>query len=292
MIPQIIIDMIGCYSSLTAKCNINKLGPPFTFYLSDQVQSNIYCKNVLSVDLKSAYPSICNIYFGKNSDFTKEVFSKPTKFEKNKFISITLKEKGIKDGNDYLAEFVIISKLIVIGYIYTKFSNVTIIEFIRDGVVIQYDYINSNFNSDQLKFLKFIDSFNLIFHEDLLEAYIRINKTSYIKSENQLILKGEYKNCPKYIRDIIMSFLNGNIYDINLLKSIKTIYSDIFSKILMLSGMIEEIEQFYSFEGTFLDSSGKLSNRKNFDSKSYLVYIIYPILSLLRLNQKIFNFNN
>jgi len=287
VIPQTVIEMIGCYSSLTERCSINKLGPPFTFYLSDQVQSNIYCKNVLSVDLKSAYPSICNIYFGKNSEFTKEVFSKPTKFEKNKFISVTLKEKSIKDGTDYLAEFVIIAKVIILGYIYSKFSNITIIEYIRDGAIIKYDYINSEFSSDQLRFLELINSFNLIFHEDLLDSYIRVNKTTFIKSEEQLTLKGQYKECPKYILEVINSFLNGNIYDLQFLKSVKTVYSELFSKIIIASGMVDEIEQFYSFNGKFLDSSGKLSTHKDFDSKAYLAYIIYPILSLLRLNQKI-----
>ena len=214
------------------------------------------------------------------------IFSKPNKFEKNKFISVTLKEKGLKDGNDYLADFVIISKLIILGYIYTKFSNITIIEFIRDGAVIKYESINSNFNSDQLKFLEFIDRFNLIFHEDLIDSYVRINKSTFIKNENQLIIKGQYKNCPKYITNVILSFLNGDIYNDQFLKSIKTIYSDIFSKIIMLSGMIEEIEYFYSFEGSFLDVTGKLLTREKFNSKAYLVYIIYPILSLLRSNQK------
>jgi len=284
--PKTVIDILGCYSLLTSNCSINQLGPPFTFYLSEYLQSNIYCKNVLSVDLKSAYPNICKIYFGKNSEFTKEVFSKPNKFERNKFISITLKEKSQRDGNDYLADFVIIAKLIILGYIYTKFENITIIEYVRDGAIIKYEYINSNFNNEQLKFLKFIQEYDLIFHEDEINSYLRINRTTYTKTNNDLIIKGHYKNSPPFILETINNFLNGKIYDHQFLKSIKTIYSSIFSKIIMLSGMVDEINHFYSFNGTYLDSSGKLSDKETFDVKAYLVYIIYPILSLLRLNQK------
>jgi hypothetical protein len=286
LFPQIIIDMVRCYSSITAECDINKLGPPFTFYLSDNSKSNVYCKNLVYVDLKSAYPSISKIYFGKDSDFVKEIESKPNKFEKNKFIATTLKSASDTHENNYLIEYNIICKLITLGYIYTKFKEITIIEFIKDGAIIKYGYINSNLDQNQKQFLNFINDYGLIFHEDNIDSYIRINKTTILKSNTGLKLKGKYKNAPEYIVHIIDMFLNGNIYDTSLLNSIKYVYDDTFSKIIILSRMIDEINSFYSFNETFLNSFGDLSNLQSFNSKAYLIYILYPVLSLLRLNQK------
>lgn len=288
---QTIIDIIGSYIAITSECNFNKLGPPFKFYLADdEVHSNVYCKNPIYIDLKSAYPSISEIYFGKNSKFVKDILSKPNKFEKNVFISISLKALSIQNNNEYLTEYNIICKIIILGYIYTRFKDITVIEYIKDGAIIKYSLINSELNSHHKQFLEFINKYKLIFHEDEISSYIRINKTTILKTD-ELKLKGKYKNAPKYIQDIIISFLEGNIYNEQFLNSIKIIYSEAFSKLVILSGMVNEIDSFYSFNGTFLNSSGNLSTLETFDPKAYLVYIIYPILSLLRLNQKEISFS-
>jgi len=286
MMPKIIIDMVGCYSSITSNCPINQLSSPFTYYLSDHVQSNIYCRNLIMVDLKSAYPSICKIYFGEYSDFTKEVFSKVDKLERNKFISINLKNLYEKDGNNYIFDFNVICKLIILGYIYTKFNNVTIIEYIKDGVIIKYNSLNSDHNINHVNFLKFIEKYNLIFHEDVTKSYVRFHKTTILENNDMIEFKGIFKNIPYYILTVIKKFLDGNIYNQSLLNDIKLIYSYNFSRIIILSNMIDEINLYYSFNGEFLDSSGNLSNIHKFDSKAYLVYVIYPILSLLRFNSK------
>jgi len=284
-----ISKLIEAYTLITQKCEINYLGPPFTYYLADYLNNNLFVKNVLYLDLKSAYPSICQIYFDKDSEFIEKLNSLPNKLEKNKFIAINLKKLSEINQNKIITEFNILCKVLILGYTYSIFNNPVIIEYIKDGVIIKFSELNKNLDDNQKYFLNFINENNFKIHIEKILSYIRLCKNTSILSfddYNNIIIKGKYKNIPEYIKKLILKFLEGEIYNTILLNEIRIIYSEVFSKIIFASNLIDEIRYYYSFDKYYLNKYGKLSDKNEFNNEAYLNYIIYPILSMIRLNSK------
>jgi hypothetical protein len=268
---------------LTKECNIRQLGPPFTYYYSEETKSNILAKNVIEIDVKSAFPTICKILFGENHTFVQNIFNIQDKLQRNIFISTTLTEQSKIDGQHYLNELNLWSKMLILSYAYSNYEEIHILEYVKDGILIK----GEKKNNPSIELDTFIKKYQIEFHEKIKTYYIRFNKTS-ISSDSKIKVKGQYHDPPEYFKHILDSFLKGNIYDSELLNHIKRAYSSIYFNILLKSKLNDELKYYYEFqEKKYLDNRNRLtSNIFELYPKSYLFEFIYPLLSLLRTDYK------
>lgn len=279
-------DLMTLYIDIVSECSIGQLGPPFSYYYADDVQTNLLAKDVIEVDIKSAFPTICKLYFGEDHPFVKNIFALEDKLERNIYIATTLKQQADLDGSQYLNELNLWSKIFVLGYTYSKYKDISIIQYVKDGVIIQ-GKLKDTFTQNQHIFLNYIVDHNIIFHETPILYYIRFNKTSIIKTSNELKVKGKFRNLPKYIEtELLPRFFNGEIYDSDLLYHIRDIYSRTYFEILKGGKLFMDIEYFYGLnENQYLNIQENFGGLGNICPKIYLIGIIYPILSLFRINQ-------
>ena len=279
-------EIMTLFVEITVDCDIAQLGPPFSYYYADNLKSNLLAKDVVEVDVKSAFPTICKLYFGENHQFVKNIFKIDDKLKRNIYISTTLKQQSEIDGGNYLNELNLWSKILVLGYTYCKYEDISILQYIKDGVIIK-GKLRDNIDQNQEIFLNYIIDNNITFHQKSINYYIRFNKTSVIKNEITLDIKGKFKQLPKYIEEFILpSFFNGEIYNTEILNELKKIYSPIYYKILKEGRLVDKIEYYYSINnGHFLSIKEKLETIETIFPKMYLIGIIYPILALFRINQ-------
>jgi len=130
-------DLMTLFVDITVDCDIAQLGPPFSYYYADVLKSNLLAKDVFEVDVKSAFPTICKLYFGEEHPFVKSIFAIDSKLERNIFIATTLKQQAEQDGGHYLNELNLWSKILVLGYTYCRYEDVSIIQYVKDGVIIR-----------------------------------------------------------------------------------------------------------------------------------------------------------
>lgn len=281
--------IISIYTQLTKYCNIGSLGPPFTYFESDEIKSNIYINDLIELDIKAAFPTICKFYFGEDHPFVKNIFNITEKKKRNIYIATTLTEQTKIDKKNYLQELNLWCKILIIGYIYVWYDNIAIVEYKKDGLLFKGNQ-KTKISSLGKIFDDFIERQHVVFHKTLISQYMRINKTSFFNIGGNLKIKGLYKTLPKYIIDYILPllFINGKIYDYKTLYKIKEKYSYNYSQILIKSGLIELVNDYYKFSNNmFLTYNGKMvTNINQLHCQSYLTYLIYPILSLLRLKIK------
>ena len=176
------------------------------------------------------------------------------------------------------------SKLLIFCYAFTYFNNITILEYVKDGMYIIGNK-NEEFNEDQLKFIEIMKEYDIQFHNTTIDLYLRFNKTSIYKTDNNIIIKGKYKGLPQCILDILTKFINGLFYNTQLLDIIQEYYSDIMFKIVYYGHIEEYIKYLYEFENNkYLTITNELtSNIAETSPKSYLFNIIYPVLNLMRI---------
>jgi len=282
-------EIISIYSQLTKYCKINNLGPPFTYYEADEIKSNIYTTDLMELDITSAFPTICKFYFGEDHPFVKNIFNITEKIKRNIYISTTLTEQSKRDNKNHLQELNLWCKILILGYIYSWYDDIAIIEYKKDGLLFKGNQ-KTKISSISEVFNSFIERQDVVFHKTLVSGYMRINKTSFFNIGGNLKIKGLYKTAPEYIIDHVLPllFINGKIYDHKALYEIKEKYSYAYSQILIKSGLVELVNKYYKFSnGMFLTHNDKLTNNINqLHCQAYLTYIIYPILSLLRLKIK------
>jgi hypothetical protein len=282
-------NVMSMYSQLTKSCKINNLGPPFTYFEADEIKSNIYVTDLIELDITAAFPTICKFYFGEQHQLVKNIFQITEKKQRNIYIATTLTEQSKIDGKNYLQELNLWCKILILGYIYSQYENIDIIEYKKDGVLFKGDHINT-LSSIAVKFNEFIKEQNVIFHKTVINQYMRINKTSIFDIAGSIDIKGGYKSMPDYLALEVLPLLliNSKIYDHKTLNEIKQKYTYKYSQIVIKSGIKEYIDKYYRFKNnTFLDCNGKLTkNIQEIYIQSYLSYIIYPALSLLRIKIK------
>lgn len=280
---QFIIDL---YIKATKECPLHQLGPPYTYYYSDETKSNILAKNIIEIDIKSAFPTICKILFGKEHPFVKNIFNINDKLQRNIFISTTLTDQTKIDNIHYLNELNLWSKMLILSYTYLKYKNIHILEYVKDGIMIKGELNNE---PPELFYIlsKFIKEHEILFHEKIKPFYIRFNKTTISIIDDKLKIKGNYHEPPEYLRTIIQDILNGNIYNKKLIE-LKRIYSKLFFNILYKTALKDDIRYYYQFqENKYLDKNNKLTQTiSEIYPKGYLFEFIYPILSLIRIDYK------
>lgn len=283
-----ISSLINKYISITENCPIGELGAPFTFYYADKANSNILANNVIEIDIVKAGPTMCRILFG-NTPFVQKLFEIEDKKERSKMISTTIKEWDEKYNTNYTTELNILNKISVIGYVYALFEDIHILEYVKDGII--FSGIKTKPNKLKKDFVNCLQSCSVDFHEDNIKTYMRFNKTTIIKYKNDLKIKGIYNSAPEFICDIINKLCNGEIYNNELLFKIKHIYSNKFYQVLKESNLVDLINYYYSFTNSsspkYLDFDNSfIGSRYKINPKNYLFNIVYPILTLLRINTK------
>lgn len=277
-------DLLPLYIDIVKDVgDLGKLGDNYTYYLSDKTKTSILNTNAIELDIKSAFPTICRLLYGDENSFVKHIFSIDDKFERNKFISIFLTEQSKKDGKYYLQDLNLWSKVLVLGFLYCKYDNVIIIQYIKDGVIFNGN-IRESLDDKRYNFSRYIIDNNIVFHEENLDSYIRFNKTTITKKQTSIVSKGKYKELPEFINDdIFKRVINGNIHDYVFFNKVKEIYSMKYFTVLKLCSFVDELKKYYMINGQYLNSIGNLSSLDSIDPHSYLHFIIYPILALYRM---------
>jgi len=271
---------INYYREITQECPFNT-DPSETFYYAEQdhLDTNLLARNCIEIDIASAFPTLCKFIFGIEHPFVQQLLQIDNKLERNKFISINLTHKDygldLKTLNAW-------SKFIILGYIYNNFSNVNIIEYKKDGALFtglyKYDDVNSEFN-------EYIEKEIAInFHIDKVISYIRLNKTSLFHYNERIDVKGRYKDPPKYIQQILPTIFEKD-FDHDLLNDIKLYYSDLYFEILKKGHLTQDLAFYYKFNNKFIQKDGNLGHSPS-SPKNILIYFIYPIMSMLRLEKK------
>ena len=259
------------------------IGPPYSLYHADTSKTDIIIKNVINVDIKSAFPTACRLIFGINHPFVQKIFQKTDKKDRNIFIATTLTELRKSSGINYINEITLISKELIFCYAFSKYDNVHILEYAKDGMII-YANDQNNPTQPQYDFLSFCKSNDIIFHDDVIDSYMRFNKTSIFQTGNNVIVKGKYHGIPNCIKDIVNKFFNGAIYNETLLNTIKKYYSRDFFNILLHGHVSDYFDYLYKFDGVkYLDDLGELVTNPALTSpQMYLYNLIFPTLNLIR----------
>lgn len=284
-------DLVQAYSDLTTKCSINKLGENINYYQSDDLSSNILVRNCIEIDMISAFPNICRyLFFTIDPNFVIQLTEITDKLKRNIFLTNYLKDKGNKEGRNYLIELNNYAKMLTLGYIYNNYDNVNILEFKKDGAL----FVGELIHPKNPKFNKFTKDYGFNFHLTAVKLYLRFNKTSIYKYPEKHIVKGKYKDPPKFIQDHVLDILidQEDIYSQKLI-NIAKIYSLSYYKILRYSELYEDIRNNYAFAGNkYITTQNKLEQisiiHKNLDAiHPFLVLnqFIYPIISLFRLEK-------
>ena len=283
-------ELIDIFINITKGESIAQIGSPFLFYYSDDIDKDILIKDIFSIDIKSAFPTICKILFGDESEFVKKIYSFDKKLERNIFISTTLKQWSQITKVDYLSEITLLSKILIFNYVFSKYSNIKILEYAKDGMYI-HGIPNTQYNEHSEKFFKLMEKYKITYHEDKIETYIRFNKTSIYQTKNNIEIKGKYKDLPDGLHDIIIKLLSGLIYNQELILLIQKVYSLDYFNILFYGGVIDYLEYLYKFKNNkFININGDfIDSINNVNPYSYLYNIIYPILNLIRLQQSSIN---
>lgn len=271
---NILSELLNYYGELVTDSNkIYNLGEVFNYYYADDMNVRVHTKNLIKVDISSAYPTICELIFGSNSPFILQLKSIETKLERNIFISNTL--KNITTSN-YLLELNNYCKIVVMSYIFNYYDNIFVFEYQKDGVLFSGEKTFSKNKEFDLLINK-----HFKFHIDSISSYIRFNKTSIIQERDRLYIKGNYKEPPIFITSILSKLLNDENVDLSI---ILTIYNESYFNYIKTLGMNDLIKNYYKFNDKyFLDAYGNKTTKITECSPfSVLRYFLYPILAILK----------
>jgi hypothetical protein len=269
--------------------DVVKIDKTISWYLADSKNQyiTIFKKtniNIVEIDIRQAFTSICQCLFDKNDDFIKQMNNIADKKSRNIFIATTLV------NTKYLKLLNTISKIIVIGIIF-ELSNITLLELKKDGVLIICDdetlseILDINNCQTNKLFRNFILNNNFTFHLTEYDSYLRNNRTSYFIRNNEINIKGIYKHLPSYIKTIQQEIYLNKDVDFN---EIIKIYSSLYSQILIENRLTDLLNHYYFCDNKkVLNSNGVfVSNINEIDVQTYLKIFIYPMI----LHQKMKGF--
>lgn len=268
------------YTKLTEKCAISKLGEKFTFYYADNNDVQVLARDCIELDIRSAFPTICKLMFGEDHAFVKKIFEIDNKFERNKFIAITLTAQSKIDNREYLKELNNYCKLIIFGKAFNNYNNISILEFKKDGLLFNGESIESQYG----KVEETLEEKGITFNRMFVRMYLRFNKTSIYQYDNDTVVKGKFKDCPQFLHDEVFPslFKEGNI---NNIKKIKQVYSKKFFEILKHNHLIDKIRYYYGFSNNQFLVEGSTEFTKsinNINPNQVLIQFLYPIISLIK----------
>lgn len=155
--------------------------------------------------------------------------------------------------------------------------NAKVLELKKDGIV----YIGQDVSQGKL-FKKYTELGFQIRRTNYLK-YFRFQRTSHFLDENRnLIIKGVFKDRPRFLEETAQKILNQEEVDFNFLNKI---YSKKFFSIIHRNTLDELFTQYFLCEGNkFLTDHFRyekvkfISNIDNLTPKNYLKLFIYPFL--------------
>jgi hypothetical protein len=285
-------DLLKEYSKITFPeqyTELSKVDKHISWYLADNTDQYITVGksqniNILEIDIKQAFTSICRCLFDPTNDFIIQMNKIKDKKSRNIFIATSLV------NTEYLRLLNIISKTIIIGTIFDISNNITLLELKKDGMLISCDddifnkLININEKTSKNNFLNFVLDHNFEFHIEQQEKYIRANRTSYFFINNVLSVRGIYKYAPDYIKQLQKDILQNNFDNF---QEVLKIYSKRYLNILLSNNLNELLNEYYICDNKrYLADDGKYIIRPkdgNVDARNYLKTFIYPIVLSMKL---------
>lgn len=287
--------LINKYLELTKqhKCPVAELDGGLVYYYADKIGSNIYIngevsEKIIEIDVKSAFPTICKFLYGPNHWFVKKIYEFDNKFDRNKYIAVTLTHNKSPDLKYKINDLNIWSKVIVLTYCYSYLIDPFLLELKKDGIVVTCKEVNPETND----VLDLLYELGFKFHSNFIDQYLRYHRTSIYAQSKELTIKGTFKNPPNFVKSFLKQVLNNNnlVYNNDFLYNIKNIYSKLYFDILILKGLYTDIEDKYEFAPLkFINSEGKLQHLKSiYECKDvivpeqYLYNVIYPVIALLK----------
>ncbi|MDD4081744.1 MAG: hypothetical protein PHD05_00010 [Sphaerochaetaceae bacterium] len=263
-----------------------KIDKHISWYLADSTNQFITVSknsnlNILEVDIRQAFTSICNCLFPPNSNFIQQMNKITDKKSRNIFIATQLV------NTEYLKKLNIISKLIILGIIFEIDNTVTLLELKKDGVIIccsdETLFKLSNIDKNTIgPFINFIVSNKFSIHITEFRKYIRNNRTSYLLGEELLLVKGIYKHSPQFLFQLQSKIMNNEVIDYDeLLK----IYSLNYYKIIINNHLNSLLNQYYLCDNQkVINSNSKyITSITEIDPEIYLKLFIYPLVLASKL---------
>jgi hypothetical protein len=289
---------------------LSQIDKNIAYYLADKDDQFVSSRhtpnlNIVELDIKSAFPTMCRNIFGNDSSFVKKMDFYHNKRERLIYIATTLKETG----KDYLNQLNLISKMTVLGIIVELLTddNILVLELKKDGILFtcnqeSLDRLKTflplvNYqrfvNSDYLKaysnypFTKYLIDSNFSFHLEQYQIYYRCNKTSVYLNNNgdDLIIKGKYKYMPELIELVIYKILKMEDID---LENIRQRYTQKYFNICKINGLNEILNHCYICQenNMVIDRNGnyiKMQPVIDIEPHIYLNLFIYPALLSTKL---------
>ena len=271
--------------------SVAKLDGPIAWYLADSTQKYIYAngvgekKYILDIDIKSAFPTICNnLLYDINPDFVQKMNQIQDKKSRNIFIATSLV------STNYLKQLNIISKMIILGYIFDIANNddILLLELKKDGCVIlttQEIYDILLYDTDR-SFAQFCEKHNFIFHIDTYLKYIRSNRTSlFFDKDYNIKMKGIYKYMPDELFKVNKRLLLDENFDLNYLSNI---YNSDYFYIIKRNNLYDLLKKYYICNNDkILGEKGAYEIYKhtiNIEPRLYLKTFIFPVLLSQKIN--------
>lgn len=269
--------------------DILKIDKPMRWILADENKQYVsaYKDNnskIIDIDITSCFPTICRFLFSdSNPDFVAKINNQETKLEKNILISNTLK------NTEYLKILNIISKMIILGFIFDRQDSdkIILLEFEKDGCLIFIDDF-FDFNLYDTLFLNYIKNNDFKFKFKEYNYYIRCNNTSWFWSDEDqfLRIKGLYKHVPDGVLKFYRNVFSGHENNIN---NIISLYNKKTFDIIRKNYLDQFLEEYYFCDKNkkVLTSSSKYeiyNSKIKIDPDNYIKTFIYPIWFFYKRN--------
>jgi len=269
--------------------DVCRLDGPIAWYFADATKQFVAVNGVpddrilLEIDIKSAFPTICNsllkpIY----PAFVDKMNQITDKKERNIFIATQLKE------TPYLKQLNLLCKLIILGFIFScqDTTNILLLELKKDGCVVLVNndvYDDFLYNNDN-HFRKFIANAGFKFEFTQYLKYMRCNRTSIFfhmdtTNEYELVLKGAYKYMPPYLEQINKQILSNQ--NINT-EELDRIYNSDYLNIIKQNNLVELLNSYYvCYNNMVLNYKNKYESFKRttiINPRQYLEIFTFPVL--------------
>jgi hypothetical protein len=211
-------------SQLNIKNDLFKLGSVFSYNYADEHKVHIKSNDLIEIDIKSAFPTICKVIFRNDVELMNILNSFDTensliedatkiKLDKNRRMTNYLKfDLEKKTGVNYLVILNNYTKLIIFGYVLNNYDVFNIFEYKKDSLL--FSGIKRDFPLI-CEFNKLLEINNFIFHNKTYEQYARLFLTSYYLNQHNLIIKGKYKEVSILLKEIILDIFYKKFQNIS-----------------------------------------------------------------------------
>jgi hypothetical protein len=290
-------ELMEKYYKITFPENVKeiaKIGGREAYYLANDKSAFVSAKtkhdrNVIELDMKSAYPTLCKIIYKDNPpvpEFVEKIFLIQDKLARNAFITTTLAHNP--DTADEIKRLNQMCKLTIFGFMFDNIAtgdDVEILEFKKDGIVAVVNdetkqLLEYAINGQVLEqeFTSFIISNDIKFHIETYNIYARSNRTSIFVTDDKIKLKGQHTKIPPYLHKCLDDVARGNELSTDIYKY----YNKTYFEILRYNNLSNELhDKYITFENKVLNSEGQyelLTHRTVVDPKLYIKTFLYPTI--------------